>query len=127
MFILALFLLLTSSSLLNLGPKYQLQRAAWQIHSSLNSARYRALFKGTKLKVTFMTTSYEVKIYNEVSNAWNLDKWHPLEGVNIRANNSPTFHPNGSVSNLASIYVSNSWGEYKITIAISGRVKSVKL
>jgi hypothetical protein len=50
-----------------------------------------------------------------------------LEGVNIQANNSPVFHPQGTVSNLASIMISNTWGSYKITLAISGRIRIAKL
>lgn len=50
-----------------------------------------------------------------------------LEGVNVEANNSPLFHPEGTVSNLASIYVFNSWGKYRITIAITGRIKTTPI
>ncbi len=50
-----------------------------------------------------------------------------VEGVWIQANNTPTFHPAGTVSNFATILVSNSWGTNKITLAITGRIKVTEL
>ena len=80
-----------------------------------------------KIKVKFDSTSYRLQKYDTKQQEWVTDEWGFLEGVNLKANNSPIFHPRGTVSNLASIYISNAKGKYKITLAISGRIKIAQL
>lgn len=125
--VLALLVYIASTSFLNLAPKYKLQKAIWEIHSRLNFARYKALFKGVKVRIKFNSNRYNIETYDEDTQEWKLEEKHFLDGVNIEANNTPSFYPNGAVSNLVSIYISNTWGKYKITLAISGRVKTSKL
>jgi prepilin-type N-terminal cleavage/methylation domain-containing protein len=126
LFLLAILAGLTSISFLHTGPKYRLQKAVWEISSRLNYARYNAIFNGVKIRIRFENSAYSVEYYEENQEQWVRKDHNFLEGVTIRANNSPVFHPQGTVSNLASIYISNSWGEYRISIAISGRIKSVR-
>ena len=114
-----------STSFLSLSPKYKLKKAAWEIRSRLNYARYRAVFEGEKVRVSFDSSRYKIEQYDEDQKLWIITLENILEGVTVNANNSPFFHPGGTVSNLASIYVTNSWGQYKITIAITGRIKVV--
>jgi type II secretion system protein H len=118
---------LASTSFLNAVPKYRLQQAVWQIYSHLNFARHKAIFEGAPARLKFYSTSYAVETYDETQKVWHLVKKNFLEGVQIQANNNPTFYPEGTVSNLASILIFNSRGRYKITLAISGRVKISKL
>jgi prepilin-type N-terminal cleavage/methylation domain-containing protein len=118
---------LASTSFLNLAPKYRLQQAVWQIYSHLNFARHKAIFEGIPVRLKFYSASYAIEKYDEIQKVWHLEKKNFLEGVQIQANNNPTFHPQGTVSNLASIFIFNSWGRYRITLAISGRVKILKL
>jgi len=127
LFVLAIILEMASVSFMNLAPKYRLQNAIWEIHSRMNYARYKAIFKTTKVRIKFSTRSYSIEEFDLNEKKWVKERINFLEGVIIQANNSPTFHPEGTVSNLASIIVSNSWGKYKITLAISGRIKVVKL
>ncbi len=123
LFILSIMIGLSSSSLFSLSPKYKLQKAVWEIRSRLNFARYRAVFEGEKVRVSFNSQQYKIEQYNEYQDLWMVKLENILDGVTVKANNNPFFHPGGTVSNLASIFVSNSWGEYKITIAITGRIK----
>lgn len=125
--ILAIMVGLASISFLNLAPKYRLKNAVREINSRMNYARYKAIFDGIKVKIKFDQHSYAIEIYDEDRNEWKREREYFLNGVTLQANNSPTFHPAGTVSNLASIYISNSWGKYKITLAISGRIKIVQL
>ncbi len=118
---------IASMSFSNLSPKYKLLRAVGEINSRLNYARYKSIFKGVKVRIRFNRTSYLIEKYNITKSIWESEPEVFLEGVNIQANNSPTFHPVGTVSNLASICISNSWGKYKITMAISGRIKLTKI
>jgi len=118
---------LASTSFLNLAPKYRLQKAVWEISSRLNFLRYKALFEGVKARMKFYSAGYAMEIYDEKEKKWKLEEKHFLEGVSLKSNNNPSFHPRGTVSGLASICVFNSWGSYKITMALSGRVKIVKL
>ncbi|MFC2165239.1 Tfp pilus assembly protein FimT/FimU [Acidobacteriota bacterium] len=114
-------------SLLHQSPKYRLKKAVWEIHSRLNYARYKSIYKGEKYKVSFDTNGYTVEKFSESEGQWKKDLWNLCDGVLIEATNSPIFHPRGTVSNLASIMISNSWGKYKISIAISGRIKIAQM
>jgi prepilin-type N-terminal cleavage/methylation domain-containing protein len=125
--ILALMVYISSTSFLNLAPKYRLQKAVWEINSRLNFARYKSLFEGVKVRMKFYSAGYAIEIYNEEDKKWELEEKHFLEGVSLQANNNPSFHPRGTVSGMASVYISNSWGKYKLTLALSGRVKIAKL
>lgn len=114
-------------SFLNSSDKHRLQKAVWEIHAKLNYARFKAIFEGTKFRVSFLQTGYTIDKYSQEFGEWKTEAGVTLEGVSIQANNDPVFHPQGTVSNLASITVSNTWGSYKITLAISGRIRIVKL
>jgi prepilin-type N-terminal cleavage/methylation domain-containing protein len=124
--ILAVLFGLASSSFLQSSDKHRLQKAVWEIHAKLNYARFKAIFDGTKFRVLFNPNGYTVEKYNQDSGEWKVDAGNILEGVFIQANNIPIFHPQGTVSNLASILISNTWGCYKISLAISGRIKIAK-
>ena len=125
LFIFSIMVGLTSTSFLSLSPKYKLQKAAWEIRSRLNFARYKAIFEGEKVRVSIDSPRYKIEQYDENQRLWVVKLESILDGVSVNANNSPLFHPGGTVSNLASIYVTNSWGQYKITIAITGRIKVI--
>lgn len=125
LFIFSIMIGLSSTTFLSVSPKYKLEKAAWEIRSRLNYARYKAVFEGEKMRVSFKSSGYTIERYDENQNLWIVNLDSLMEGVTINANNSPLFHPGGTVSNLASIYVTNSWGQYKITIAITGRIKVV--
>ncbi len=125
--ILALIAVAVSTSFLNKAPKYRLQSAVREVQSRLNYARYKAIFEGVKVRVRFDSAGYAIEEYTEEQKEWKLEKKYSLQGVRLQANNSPVFHPSGTVSNLASITVSNSSGTYRITLAISGRIKTMKI
>ncbi len=126
-FVLGIILGLASTSFLNLAPKYKLNSAVREINSRLNYARYKSIFEEVKVRIKFDQHSYAIETYDEEQNEWRREREYFLNGVTLQANNSPTFHPAGTVSNLASIYISNSWGKHKITLAISGRIKITQL
>jgi Tfp pilus assembly protein FimT len=126
-FILGVMIYLASASFVGLAPKYQLKRAVSEVNSILNLAKYKAIFEGVTTRVVFDSSSYRVEKFNEELKAWLSTELNVLGGVTLQANNSPTFYPVGTVSNLATIYVFNSRGKYKITIAITGRVKTTML
>lgn len=116
-----------SSALLRRAPKHRLVRAAGEIQTRLNYARYKAIFEGHPFRVRFWPTGYIVEEFDTVINGWRPEASVICEGVTIEANNNPTFHPVGTVSNLATITIVNSAGSCRITLAISGRVKTVWL
>jgi Tfp pilus assembly protein FimT len=116
-----------SVSFKQLVPRFQLQTGLWEIQSSLNQARFKAAWRGRRYRVRFEGPACALEAYDEGSGTWRLDRLARFEGVEVTANNSPTFYPEGTVSDLATISVSNSRGAYKITVAISGRIKTVKV
>jgi type II secretion system protein H len=125
--VVALIAVVASTSFLSYAPKYRLLGAVRKVHSRLNYARYKAIFEGTKVRMKFESNGYTVEKYDEDKKEWKSETRSILDGVTIQANNNPVFHPQGTVSNLASIIISNSWGKYRIALAISGRIKVIQL
>lgn len=123
----ALLVYAGSLSFLKLIPKFRLQTALWEVTTCLNQARFKAIWQGKAYRVSFAASGYALDWYDEEHKAWKADRSALLTGVEIQANNAPVFHPGGTVSDLATITVKNSRGSYKITIAISGRIKTTKL
>jgi competence protein ComGD len=126
-FILSVLLGTAWTSFFHAAHKYRLQRAIWEIHSRMNYSRFKAVIRGTKFRMSFHPNGYTVESFDQNANSWKTELGSLLEGVQVEANNSPIFHPEGTVSNLVTITVSNTWGSYKMTLAISGRIKTVKL
>lgn len=108
-------------------PKLRLEAGAWEVRSSLNQARFKAIWRGTPFRVCFVPGGYRIESYDEAAGAWRLDRSGVFEGVEVRSTNDPAFHPVGTVTNLATITVANSRGAYRITVAITGRIKTVKV
>ncbi len=120
-------ILISVSASVRLAPKYRLVRATWEIQTRLCYARYKAIRQGYPVRVQFGPAGYTVEKYDDGLGAWRPESAGAIEGVWIQANNTPTFHPAGTVSNFATILVSNSWGTNKITLAITGRIKVTEL
>jgi prepilin-type N-terminal cleavage/methylation domain-containing protein len=110
-----------------LVPKLQLQSGIWEVTSGLNQARFQAIMSGEPVRVRFVSSGFAFERYDEAAKIWRTARTASLPGVAIRANNSPVFHPQGTVSDLASITVSNARGTYRITIAITGRVRTARV
>jgi prepilin-type N-terminal cleavage/methylation domain-containing protein len=110
-----------------LVPKFQLQSGIWEVTSGLNQARFRAIMSGEPVRVRFVASGFVFERYDEAAKLWRTARTASLPGVAVQANNSPVFHPQGTVSDLASITMSNARGTYKITIAITGRVRTARI
>lgn len=108
------------------GPRLDLRSGAWRVTSGLNQARFRAILSGDPVRVRFAAPGFFLERYDAGEGAWRTALGVPLPGVLVRANNAPVFHPQGTVSGLATITVSNKEGSYRITIAITGRIRSVR-
>ena len=89
--IIGLILALFSYSFSNQAPKYQLKKATWEIYSRLNYARYKAIYKGMKYKVSFESNSYVLEKFDEHKGEWITEQRSFIDGVRIAANNSPIF------------------------------------
>ena len=118
---------LTSYSLLKNSPRYQLCQAVWSLQMKLNQARYLAILKNMSYRCLIQPEGIYLEKRDPVSGKWSTLNFSSFSGVKIKANNSPVFHPQSTVSPLASIVVENEAGSFKITVAISGRVKTVKI
>jgi len=125
--IFAMIFALGAGSLFKQTPKHNLEKAVWEIHSRLNHARYKAVFDEAKFRVVIAKNFCALEKYDPQQGKWERLETGFLERVELAANNSPIFHPTGTVSNLASILISNLAGTYKITLAISGRIKIQKI
>jgi prepilin-type N-terminal cleavage/methylation domain-containing protein len=121
-----LFALGTAATIRRLGPALDLRSGIWQVTSGLNQARFQAVLSGAAVRVRFVTTGFSLERYDEAAAAWRPAKTVVLPGVLVRANNAPVFHPQGTVSGLASITVGNARGSYRITVAITGRIRTVR-
>lgn len=129
--VLAALVYLGASSFLHLLPKYRLQGAVWEVTARLNEARLTALLEGTAVRWRVLPPEgseggYVLEKHDPADGSWKRLFIRRPPGVSLRANNAPIFHPRGTVSNLATIVVENSRGAFRITLAITGRVKVVK-
>lgn len=118
---------LGSGSLLSLAPKYRLESAVWEVRSALNRARAQALRDGFSYRVRFLEAGISTERYDPAGGAWVLCRRSAPEGVRVTANNAPVFTAFGAVTGLATITAANGWGAYKLTLAITGRIKTVRV
>jgi prepilin-type N-terminal cleavage/methylation domain-containing protein len=121
-----LFALGGVSAVGRLVPKLHLQSGIWEVTTALNQARFRAILSGAPVRVRFDAPGFAFEIYDTAEGTWRASRVVPLPGVLVRANNAPVFHPQGTVSDLASITVWNASGAYRITVAITGRIRTVR-
>ena len=126
LFVAAFIIFIGASSFAHLIPKYRLHGAVWEVSAKLNEARYAAVLKGAPVRMRLSGSTYCLERQNAEDGSWLRLSGRRLEGVVLRANNMPIFHPQGTVSNLATIWIENSFARYKITLAITGRVKVTK-
>ena len=110
-----------------LVPKFHLQSGIWRVTSGLNQARFRAVWSGAPVRVRFVPPGLLFERFDAEAGAWRTAQTSVLPGVEVRANNTPIFHPQGTVSSLATINVSNRHGAYRITIAITGRIRTTRV
>lgn len=125
--ILATVIYLASTSFLNLAPKYKLERAAWEVAAALSAAKMRAVYEEADFRFTAERTGYRLEKRENPSKPWAVETKRTIEGVSISATNSPVFTPEGGVAGLATVTVSSAWGAYKVTVAITGRIKTTRL
>ncbi len=118
---------LASFSLMGLTDKYRLEKAVWNVRAVLSSARAKAVLDGVDYRVRFRPDHVLLERFDEEAGNWRAEASSWIEGAAIEANNSPVFTPEGMVTNLATVKVTNGWGGYKLTLAITGRIKSVRL
>jgi prepilin-type N-terminal cleavage/methylation domain-containing protein len=124
--ILLLLVLIGASFSLD-NKKHQLETAVGKINSGLSLARFKAVHHQRPVKLVLRKDGYDLLEYEESSSTWVKQSSTLLEGVQIEANNSPVFYPQGTVSGLATIKVRNERGLYSISIAITGRTKVIRL
>ncbi len=114
-------------SLARLVPRVHLRSGIWSVTSGLNQARFRAVYSGTPVRVRFLPPGFVLERQDPVAGTWRTARAVALPGVRVQANNSPIFHPQGTVSNLATVTVSNAQGTYRVTVAITGRIRTVRV
>ncbi|MEW6455284.1 MAG: hypothetical protein AB1410_01040 [Acidobacteriota bacterium] len=105
-------------------PLKQLKFTSSQISMSLNLAKCKAIFSGTKYRINFQHNSYYLEKYINEKKTWEIDgRIYHTENVSIKSNNNPVFHPDAKITSMCTIILSNKAGQIKITLAITGRIK----
>lgn len=125
--LLAVMTYLASFSLMGLTDKYELERAVWEVRAALSTARVKSVLDSVDHRIRFRPDHVLLERFDEETDQWLSLSSSWIEGAVIEANNSPVFTPEGTVTNLATIKVTNGWGGYKLTLAITGRIKTVRL
>ena len=129
--ILAVVLGLSGTWLFSQLPHYRLNGVVRQIRADLLSAKAQAVRQGNEVRV-FFTDPQHYDILDDDNNNGKADPGEAVEarsiledfaGVVIESNRNPIFNPRGTASSFGTIKVSNSSGEKRITIGITGRVK----
>lgn len=93
----------------------------------LNQTRIRSVWEGTPARLRIDREGYSLETYDEDAKTWKRSESGRWEGVTVEANNTPAYQPTGSVTGMATIHVSNASGAYRITLAITGRIRATKL
>jgi len=120
-------ILLVGSSFKINNKRHQLDQAVDKVYSNLSLARFRSIYRQVPIRVSFDHDFCELAEYDSQNNSWITKSRQLLEGVEVTANNSPVFYPQGTVSNLATIKIKNERGSYQMSIAISGRIKVTRI
>jgi len=107
--------------------RFKLNKSAWEMVSLLNQARFRSVWSGRNCRVRVEDNTVYLEKFEADRGQWINFRTFKPEGVTVTANNWPVFHPQGTVSNLATIIVANSRGSYRITVAITGRIKTTRV
>lgn len=127
MFLASMLIYAGAISISKMTVRLELSTSASSVYSALHKARFRAIWTGRQQRVRFEKNAALIETYKEGLKSWQVEHKVRCPGVVIQANNSPTFYPQGTVSDLATIFVRNKAGAYKITVAITGRIKSTRL
>jgi prepilin-type N-terminal cleavage/methylation domain-containing protein len=109
------------------ADRLQLERGVWEIRMRLNQTRIRSIWEGAPARLRIDRNGYSQETYDEETKTWKPAELGRWEGVAVEANNTPVYQPTGSVTGMATIIVSNSRGAYRITLAITGRIKATKI
>jgi prepilin-type N-terminal cleavage/methylation domain-containing protein len=125
--VLSILIAAAAAPVSHMAAKSRLDRAAWEIQAKLNEARMHSIWEGVMTRIRFVDGSYTLEAFQPDSNTWKGRGRAFPEGVCVKANNTPIFLPTGAVSGLATILISNSRGSYKITLAITGRIKLARI
>lgn len=105
----------------NIISKLNFKTAQSQVVNSLYFARYKSAFTGNDYRWKALGDSIAVE--KELNGEWVLERMIKVDHCVVTANNSPIFHPEGLVTNMATVYLKNKKMSSKITIAITGRIK----
>jgi type II secretion system protein H len=114
-------------------PKFRLNGAANQIVGDLMAARMKAVSQNRRVKVFFTgdnqyylcdDINHDGTVEDCVATAKKINIQSNYNGVTLSSNNNPIFSPRGTVSNLATITITNSAGTRSIAIAITGRIQT---
>jgi Tfp pilus assembly protein FimT len=102
------------------------------VTASLSTARYKAIMKNKRVKWTIEETTgdtgNQVVLKDKQGSYWvEFMTFRLNPNVSCFAKTSPVFSPYGTVSPLCSIYVSNRFYRYKISISMAGRIKVSQL
>lgn len=106
--------------------RYALEMAVWEIHSKMNYLKYQAMKNSIPYRFRILNLGYIIERYDPLV-GWQKVEEKFISSAWMEANNSPIFYPEGTVSNLATITISNSAGKYRLSLAISGRIKVTRL
>lgn len=122
--LISLLMVFSIPSFKNIIAKLQFKSSQSQVVNSLYLARYKSAFTG--LSYRWKALGDSIVIEREGSKGWVLEKKIKLDYGTVTANNTPVFHPEGVVTNMATINLKGKNCTSKITVAITGRIKVVE-
>ncbi|MEW6367732.1 MAG: hypothetical protein AB1714_24130 [Acidobacteriota bacterium] len=114
--------------LANMRDKYEASSAASTLSLDLLAVRYRALEESASYRFRFDDPSgYSIEKWTRYG--WTVRLHRSFDDrVRIQSNNHPVFTHSGSVTNMATVYVSCGQQRFrKVTLSITGRVKVERL
>ncbi|MCF6154299.1 MAG: prepilin-type N-terminal cleavage/methylation domain-containing protein [Candidatus Brocadia sp.] len=120
----------------SMKPSIWLSGATRQIMGDLMWARMQAISQNNQFRIFFLEDNHRYKILDDDNNNGNIDDGEltvikdiqdEYRDVTFISTNDPVFNPRGNASNLPVITLTNSHGQKKVEVVITGQVKQVKI
>ncbi len=106
--------------------RIKISNAVSSITSFLSEARYLALSEERKVRLKI--TGNKIYLQIMTGHKWKILKHGKIKGeIDIVANASPVFSPQGTASPMCSIKISNKMYRFIITLSFAGRIKIKKI
>ncbi|MGQ9619019.1 MAG: pilus assembly FimT family protein [Candidatus Aminicenantia bacterium] len=121
--LISIFMFLSFPAYKTMISKLNFKSGQSLVLNSLYLARYKSALSGESIR--WKASGKEILIEKKLKEKWLTERKIRLDYGEVLANNTPIFHPEGLVTNMATIQFRDKKRSSKITISITGRIKVI--